>query len=357
MAESVDRLIALKLLEESWTKISVAPLPPEEIQDLIEEIMSANDITFKYILVTGYLAKCVNPKIHSRSLQAKSDLPGAYDARILGNRVVVGFEKSKGNLFGLSNEPFINNPARHAEHRGDNPQLRNKKLAAKLHLALELAQTSASDVVSLTLIHILRLGKVASEREFQVACQTSATISRTLIFLKKILLISDGGSILVAIWASFLELISEPESVRSYEPNASDKFAKTTGDIETFVDGKLVSAVDCKQRPLNGDDVFHGIKKAVEARISEYVFVYSQGIESQSDKTIRDAISINEGKLDILLIDIWDELPRVVRLLNPSQRSKFGDTIVNRLRKMRRFETANNIADIWNTTAPLTATY
>ena len=85
-------------------------------------------------------------------------LTGAYDARSLCHKVVVGFEKSKGNLFGLSNEPFVNKPARHPEHDGENTQLRNKLIARQLHEALELAQTASAAEVNLGLVHILRIG-------------------------------------------------------------------------------------------------------------------------------------------------------------------------------------------------------
>jgi hypothetical protein len=114
------------------------------MQQLIENVLGASDVTFKYILVTGYLAKYVNPSAHARAIQVGSSLTGAYDARSLCHRVVVGFEKSKGNLFGLSNEPFVNKPARHPEHDGDNAQLRNKLGAKTLHNALEQAQSLLS---------------------------------------------------------------------------------------------------------------------------------------------------------------------------------------------------------------------
>jgi hypothetical protein len=93
------------------------------MQQLIENVLGASGVTFKYILVTGYLAKCVNRAAHARAIQVGSSLTQAHDARSLCHKVVVGFEKSKGNLFGLSKEPFVNKPARHPEHDGDNTQL------------------------------------------------------------------------------------------------------------------------------------------------------------------------------------------------------------------------------------------
>jgi hypothetical protein len=45
---------------------------------LIEKVLRASDVTFKYILVTGYLAKCVSPSAHARAIQVGSDLEQDY---------------------------------------------------------------------------------------------------------------------------------------------------------------------------------------------------------------------------------------------------------------------------------------
>src|ERR1039457_1682983 len=86
MTQTIDHDGARKILDRAWLEIEKHPLPPARMARLIEMILGATDITFKYLLVTGFLAKCVNPKIHTRALQAGSNLTGAYDARSLCHR-------------------------------------------------------------------------------------------------------------------------------------------------------------------------------------------------------------------------------------------------------------------------------
>jgi hypothetical protein len=86
---------------------SLASVPPA-MKAAIDGVMSASDVTFKYILVTGYVAKFTNPRVHARALQTGSSLRESYDARSVFHKAVVPFEKAKGNLFRLSNEPFVN---------------------------------------------------------------------------------------------------------------------------------------------------------------------------------------------------------------------------------------------------------
>jgi len=157
---SVNHATAEKILASAWDRLEEAGVrPPEAICKLIEAVMKARDVTYKYILVTRLLGQRAESSVHPRALQASSSLNQAYDARSLCHNVVVPFEKTHGNLFGLSNEPFLNKPARHPEHDKGNPQLRNRHLASDLHDILEWASTATNDHVFAALVQTLRLGK------------------------------------------------------------------------------------------------------------------------------------------------------------------------------------------------------
>lgn len=193
MSLIVDHGKAREVLEQAWKEIGGRGRPPARMKQLIEQVLGSPDIAFKYILVTAYLAKRVNPEIHARALQAGSSLKGAYDARSLCHKLIVGFEKSKGNLFGLSNEPFGGKPARHPEHREDNPQLRNKFAAKLLHEALEAAQAAMPAEVYAGLVHCLRVGAQHAADEKQVKPEAKVNLSQLLDFIQCFLQEADGG--------------------------------------------------------------------------------------------------------------------------------------------------------------------
>ena len=346
--ELVDDLKAKKALELAWAKIDSEPSISEPPNSRIEKIINSKHVTFKYILVTGYLAKCINPRVHARALQASSSLSGAYDARSLCHGVVVGFEKEKGNLFGLSNEPFVNKPARHPEHNGKNPQLRDTALAIALHEALEYTQTARQSDVFHGLIHILRLGKANADSVIHVKHQVEISLNAVMSFMKQFLSEADGGARLVAVWGGLTHLLSERNRIIVHPPNNSDKYSKTVGDVEVYDGDKLVSAAECKQRPINLDDVKHGIRKAEENGLSEYTFVFSDGVEVGDVGPIHAFIAEKATAIDVVWVNIWDELQIVASLLNPSRRPLFGEIVVSRLRDMRKFESANCAAELWN---------
>ena len=291
----------------------------------------------------------MNPKTHARALQAGSKLTGAYDARSLCHGVVVGFEKSKGNLFGLSNEPFLSKPARHKEHDGKNLQLKNRVLAARLHEALEAANHASPNEVFASLVRILRLGAKRSTENKVAAIVQRVNLRSTIQFIRELLRETDGGARLVGVWGALTQLLSERAEVKVYAPSASDFFGKTSGDVETFYELKLISSSECKQRPTTLDDVSHGIKKARGHGLAEYLFVHSAGLAAGQEKAIDDLIQTSLSSLDVAIIDIQREAETLVKALNPERRAQFGETVVALLRTMRKFESANKAAELCNT--------
>lgn len=346
----VNLVQARKNLQAAWDKIDdPSVVAPAELLAKIQKVFTASDVTYKYILVTGLLGKLTQPGVHPRALQAQSKLAGAYDARGLCHKVVVSFEKTKGNLFGLSNEPFLNKPARHAEHSKDNPQLRNKRLAGITHDVPEAALGAKPAEVEGMLVSALRAGKELAESEVTTAIDVDVNLRHVLLFIQKFLRESEGGARVVAVTAAFVLLLSEKYGVKVYPPNFSDKFAKTCGDIEVFVEKGLIAAYECKHRPLTLDDVHHGLGKAREHGAAEYCFVIAAGIAEGEEDLVRAEVRNARAEQDVSLIDIHAAARMWPVLLNRVRRAEFSTTIVTILRDMmNRAEVANAAATLWN---------
>ncbi len=349
MATSVEIEAVTRNLNRAWdASAEVFTNVPAPMKAAIDGVMSASDVTFKYILVTGYVAKATNPKIHARAIQTGSSLRESYDARSVCHKAVVPFEKTKGNLFGLSNEPFVNKPARHQEHDGENDQLRNKIGARLLHTALEAAQKATAAQVFSGLAYILSRGRARAATEQQAEVTHTVSMPRVLKFCREFIEETDGGARLVAVWGAFCSLLAEEAKISVDSPNASDQFSKTAGDVEVSYDKTVVSASECKQRPITTDDVNHGLRKAGRSKIPEYIFVISAGIATGQEAAVRAIIAEASQHIDTALVDIHEELPWLVRALNPKRRGQFGEVVVALCRKMRKFESANAAADLWN---------
>ncbi len=347
---SIDHKRAREILASAWEKIDDAGIVPSALaRPALDAILGAKDVTFKYLLVTGLLGKCANPKVHLRALQAGSRLKNAYDARSLCHQVVVGFEKEKGNLWGLSNEPFLNKPARHPEHDKANRQLKNKKLAATLHDVLDLAHGAKPDECFAMLVHVLRMSRQRLAVQAVANASSDATYQRVIDFVAAFLFEADGGARLVALAGAFLTLLRDGFEVRVYPPTFSDKFAKTAGDIEIRRDGVLVSASECKHRPLTLSDVQHGIKKAREAGVREYCFIVAEGVAAGQETAVQAELAKVGKEFDVLLIPLQTAAAQWAAVLNPIRRADFGVTVVDLLRNsMKRAGVAEQAAKLWN---------
>jgi hypothetical protein len=349
MSIPIDAKIASKVLEEAWNcDPSTVTAVPASMATAIDAVMGASDVTFKYILVTAFVAKIVDRRIHARALQTSCDLVQSYDARSVCHKAVVPFEKTKGNLFGLSNEPFVNKPARHTEHHKDNTQLRNRAGAKSLHEALEAAQSSSSGELRAGLVRILQRGKERAANHETIHVVHHATISVVQVFCEEFLAEADGGARLVAVWGAFQQLLGGDASIEVESPNASDQFSGTAGDVEVKVNGVLVSASECKQRPLTLDDVRHGLAKARRAGVPEYLFVVSEGLEKGQEDSIYDEISVASRTLDTAVVDLRRVIETLSLAVGPHRRQAFAQLVADLCTKMRKFESANAAARIWN---------
>jgi hypothetical protein len=348
--ESIDLDKARSILNLAWEKIdNEEARPPSNAAQLIEMVLTSDNVTFKYILVTGLLGKCTNRLVHPRALQTGSKLVNSYDARSLCHKVVVTFEKDKGDLWGLSNEPFVNKPARHPEHDKSNRQLRDKELAAATHDALEIANTASVAEVFAMLILACRLGRRRADSQVVAEFEKEATYVRVLRFVEVFLKETDGGARLAAVVGAFVRLLNQESKVKIYPPNYSDTFARTSGDVEIHKDNAILSAFECKHRPISIDDIKHGLRKAKENGVAEYCFIYAEGIVSGQSKEIQTEIDSNLELIDVQLFDIRELLKPWVTALNPLRRGQFGQVVSEILRsEMRRSEVANQSAAIWN---------
>ncbi len=217
-----------------------------------------------------------------------------------------------------------------------------------MHDALEAANSAKPRDIYRGLVHILRVGAQHSADQKAVQVTGRVNLSALVKFIEKFLEDADGGSRLVGIWGTIMALVSENGKISVHSPNVADEFGKTAGDVEIYYNETLVAASECKHRPLNLDDVKYGIRKAMEKGVPEYHFVIAAGLAKGQEKQIIEEINAHSSEIDLLLVDIWHANRLLAGILNPIRRAKFGGIVVNLLRVMRKFESANYAAEIWN---------
>ena len=302
---SIDKENASTILQTEWNYVEArqdknflsTKLYKQEIR-WIKEIIRGKQLTYKYILLTAVLAKVINPRVHYRALQKGSQLQGAYDARSLAHGVVVPFEKSHGELLGGSNEPFLSRPARYPEFDLSNRD-RTRNAQERLFYLLDNFQRYSTRDKSLPkalLRQVLKemISLQPTKRDFKVP-PVKVSLQATVNVVDEFLQVSGSGERLVAVsaavFASMCKIFGETFQVRVYPVNWPDKFAKTAGDIEFYKDGKIVRAVESKDKPLSESDVRHCQMKAKRHGITEYIILSGAGVVATDELAITKFIN------------------------------------------------------------------
>jgi hypothetical protein len=123
------------------------------------------------------------------------------------------------------------------------------------------------------------------------------------------LLISGSGERLVAVCAAAFACMSKVLGgrlqVKAYPVNWPDKFAKTAGDLEFYLDGKIVMAAESKDKPVSESDVRHCQMKAKLNGITEYIIFNGAGIATGDRLSIDQFIrsQLQEG-INLYLLDV-----------------------------------------------------
>ena len=339
MSISIDHSKAEKIILESFRNDCKTK---DIITRNIETILSASHKTYKYVLVTGILAKATCPSANPITLQAGAQLKGAYDARSLCHKVLVPFERDfLHNILGGSNEPFLNKPARFT-HLSKNNAVRKGKdkdtllllietlssikngKAAKQYLACafdflrkKIDEKSKIDSNNITynpsLIEVYEFSLKFIEKSFEG--ETSAILVGTL------------ESLLLASYHKKCEVIT-------HKVNQSGASSKEVGDIDVFINDVFSYAIEVKDKNFTPYDLEHAFNKIKKNNGSKGAFIY--GLQASFDKSaIEEKIAhFEEHNFFILFTDIRSFVKSTLFKMPSYSKKDFSKTLLSTAKKI-----------------------
>lgn len=353
MSVNVDEEKAEQVLQTEWNNVQSSEetqYVDAHISRKIREVFNASQLTYKYILFTNILAKAVNPNIHYRSMQAGSDLSGAYNARSLGHKIVVEWEKENGERLGGSNEPFLNKPARDPEFALENAA-RSQSAQKRLYNLLETLEdrTNSGDIDPINVLRQALYEFLQLEPQTVDYEDPSDVPYRALEpLVKQYISTSGGGERLAAVTAgvyrTYYSQAGDGWEIDAEHANTADEFSKSAGDVEVFRENTLIRAVEVKDKPTERSDIQHAITKARESELGEYLFVLGSGWQSQSEKqaSLND---IENAPIELILI-YPNELLSMLKFVGDAGRVEFTRVVGEYLNDMRATTTNK---DDWKT--------
>ncbi len=254
----------------------------DKLTSNIEEILSASHKTYKYILVTGILAKATNEKANPLALQAGAELAGAYDARSLCHKVLVPFERDfLHNILGGSNEPFLNKPARFTHLSEDNAVRRGRDKEILLLLIETLSAIHSSKAAKQYLACAFKFLEKKIEEADQISgvkIQYDPTLIEIYEFTINFIEKSFEGETCAIVVGSIESMLHESFSgecvVKTHKVNQCGASSKEVGDIDVFINKKFSHAIEVKDKDFTPYDLEHAFKKIIQSKGSKGAFIF-----------------------------------------------------------------------------------
>lgn len=264
-------------LSKSQRSISFLTTDQEK---MISEIVLGNHKTYKYILLTALATKSVIQNIDILSLQASSDSIGAYDARSIAHSIIVPFERTflQGSSLGLSNEPFLNKPARFKELNKSNA-VRNGSDRHKLELLVDILPSFNSQSAFEGIVFFFQ--KLTEQQVDRIPqdIKNENSLFNFSNFSKDLLSKSYGGESLAfgigLVLKIFFSCINTDNRVLVHKVNESGSSSLEAGDIDVFSNNTIIGCVEAKDKRFTIQDVEHAAQKAAKSHIYNSSFVYN----------------------------------------------------------------------------------
>ena len=272
--EDAEKIILESFRDECKTK--------DKITQNIEEILSASHKTYKYILVTGVLAKATNEKANPIALQAGAEIVGAYDARSLCHNVLVPFERDfLHNILGGSNEPFLNKPARFTHLSKDNAVRRGRDKEILLLLIETLSAIHNSKQAKQYLACAFKFLESKIEEASNNGgdgIDYNPTLIEIYEFAIKFIEKAQEGETCAIVIGTLEAMLHESYNVectvKTHKVNQCGASSKEVGDIDVFINKKFSHAIEVKDKSFTPYDLEHAFKKIIENHGTKGAFIF-----------------------------------------------------------------------------------
>ena len=279
----------------------------------IEKIILSSHRTYRYIFVTGLLAKSTNAKANPIVLQSGSKLEGSFDARSLCHNVLVKIEREiMNNSLGGSNEPFLNKPARYKELSLTNA-VRKGKDKELLELCIEILLSLKDSTQALMALQDAIYYSFLRNpiREIDIKKDANLNILRINKFIEELLSKSCGGESCTIISAIAFEILGLSQSmelkVEIHPINQSGASSKEISDIDVYYEGNLIYTAEVKDKNYTLNDLDHAARKVLENEFDRLLFLKgpNAGFIGKNEEFIIIKKWAKEG-VDIFLSNVFD---------------------------------------------------
>jgi hypothetical protein len=312
MAKKIDELSfsdkCKQYLEDQWRSMlmyrtdggSDEPLKkaPASLRQAIFDCLKSKTKTYRYVLPTQILCKCVDSSLDCRSLQAAFRSAGAFDARSVAHEVIVPFDRENHQVLGGSPEPYVSNPLRcDSVTRQHRAKQKNKVEWDKLVSVLGKVQRANDPALTRRIFDqvLFIMFDMLDEVKVTYPVPNRVSLDRTLSIMTNFLAVKSGGDRLEGLATALFRVVGRRfkifDDIRRERVNVADASSGMAADIECRQGGKIVLMVEVKDRVLSLVPMDSKLALARSRKINEIMFMAQGGIEPSEHEMVEARIT------------------------------------------------------------------
>ena len=305
---TVDLDRAAELLESHWqavvTEASVNPtgqyVGDDALREAIRISVSHNQVTYRFCLPVQLLGKLTDPNLDCLRLQKRkgdtSDVTG-WDARSLASKVIARFNRRQENILGTSSDPYVGNPMRIPRMVRDDKSKKDVAGWNTLVSVLEAVESRDDPAFTEAVFRevLLEMFRRQKSLRFNYPLPPRISLENVLSVTRDFLGEKSGGDRGLAVCGALFDAIGIHyrlyAKVERARINASDEATGQAADLECVDnDGKVVLAVEVKERTLTLTDVEGTLRKGRQRKIKD-IFFSTPGVRNDDKPAIEERIT------------------------------------------------------------------
>lgn len=334
------------VVAEAGAKRDVRYVADAALREAIRASVNHKQVAYRFCLPVQLLGKLTEPRLDVLRLQKRrgdpSDVTG-WDARSLASKVVAPFNQRQENILGTSADPYVGNPMRIPRMVRDDQSKKDVSGWNALVEVLEGVETRGDPdfteaVLRQTLLEMLRRQQTL---RFVYSLPPRISLDDTLDLAQRFLQERSGGDRGLALTAALFDAIGIHfrlyASVERARINASDEATGQAADLECVDgEGRVVLAVEVKERILTLSDVEGTLRKCRQRKIKD-IFFAAPGVQEGDRSSLSERIerAFTSGH-NLYVFDFFDFARSVLALGGEPIRTTFLQKVGEHL-------------DLWNT--------
>lgn len=345
---------AAELLEAHWQTVVTeanATLELEYVTDAalrqgIRASVSHKQVAYRFCLPVQLLGKLTDPNLDALRLQRRkgdrNDVTG-WDARSLASKVVAPFNQRQENILGTSTDPYVGNPMRIPRMARDDKSKKDVTGWNTLVGVLEQVESRGDAVFTEAVFRevLLEMFRRQKSLRFVYPLPPRISLESSLSLARHFLEEKSGGDRGLALCGALFDAIGIHfrlyAKVERARINASDKATGQAADLECVSDeGRVVLAVEVKERTLTLTDVEGTLRKCRQRKIKD-IFFATPGVRGDEKPALEERITqAFAGGQNLYIFDFFDLSRSVLALGGEPLRITFVQKVGEHL-------------DLWNT--------